>query len=225
MKDLYFEVVTNSGSSNIKLSVDNLYIAGFAGRDIEKTMKHIEELVKLGVSRPDSIPTYYINGTNLLVQDNEIQVVGNGSSGEVEFIILQHDGELYIGIGSDHTDRDLETVDVPKAKQVCPKPIGSTLWKYSEVKEHWDELIMESWQIIDGTKVLYQSGTAKDLLSLESLIDGARSTIPTNLENILLFSGTVATVNGIKPGSHFFGKITDKFFGRSLEFDYGIKVI
>ena len=162
MQKLEFDVITDGGNKKISMEVKNLYIAGFAGRNIAKTKEHIEELAKLGVPRPNSIPEYYVNGTNLLIQDNEIQVVGSGSSGEVEFIVLRHEGEIYVGIGSDHTDRDLESVDIPKAKQICPKPVGKILWKYSDVKEHWDELVMESWQIIDGEKVQYQMGTAAD---------------------------------------------------------------
>lgn len=225
MPKLEFQVIYHEGTKTLPVEVEHLYIAGFAGRDINATMAHIEELAEMGVPRPASIPSYYDNGTNLLVQDGKIQVVGKGSSGEVEFVVLRHAGELYVGIGSDHTDRDLESVDVPKAKQVCPKPVGKTLWKYEEVKDHWDELTMESWQVFDGETVLYQSGKAESLLPIETVAEGIWKERGADLTNAVMFCGTVAAIGGIRGGSRFIGKVTDHKLGRSLDFAYDVEVI
>jgi hypothetical protein len=49
------------------------------------------------------------------------------SSGEAEFVLYQLDDGLWLGLGSDHTDRKAETVDVTLSKQMCARPVGSTL--------------------------------------------------------------------------------------------------
>lgn len=77
-------------------------------------------------------------------------------AGEVEYIIITQGDEIYIGLGSDHTDRKLESASVPKAKQVCPKPIGHDIWKYSDLKDHWDSIKLNSYQTVDGKEIPYQ---------------------------------------------------------------------
>ena len=46
-------------------------------------------------------------------------------------MLLNIEGEWYVGIGSDHTDRVLEAVSIRKSKQVCAKPISKELWPLS----------------------------------------------------------------------------------------------
>ena len=128
------------GKSTEKTIVYNQLLAiGYAGRNIAKTMEHIKELEEqLGVPAPKKIPTIFQMSNMLLTQDPDIDFVGNNTCGEVEYIIITQGDEIYIGLGSDHTDRKLESASVPKAKQVCPKPIGRDIWKYSDLKDHWD---------------------------------------------------------------------------------------
>lgn len=224
MKKLWFEVVGKSKTEKIGVKIDNLYIIGFAGRNIEKTKEHIEELAEIGVPRPKSVPEVYFCGTNLLTQASSIEVVGNTSSGEIEFIFVKRQGEVYVGIGSDHTDRDLETVSVVKSKQVCEKTVGMQLWRYEDIKEHWDSLEMLAWQVIDGKEVLYQKGSAADLLPLEVLVDAAEK-IKGDIGDCLVYSGTVPLVDGFKYGTKFRGQINDKVLKRSLELEYDIKIL
>ena len=68
-----------------------------------------------------------------------IEVTGDNTSGEAEFIIARIDGENWVGIGSDHTDRELEKQGITIAKQICDKPMGGDFWRYSEVAD-WGTL-------------------------------------------------------------------------------------
>lgn len=224
MKKLWFDVVGKSSIERMGVEVDNLYVIGFAGRDIAKTNEHIEELQAIGVARPKSIPEIYYCSTRILTQEKEIQVVGKETSGEVEFIFFKRQGEIYIGIGSDHTDRGMESYNVQRSKQVCEKPVGTKLWKYADVKDHWDSLEMTSWQIIDGKEVLYQKGKAADLLQLEVLIAAAEKVNP-DLGTSLCYSGTVPLVDGFKYGTQFKGIIQDNVLNRSLELVYDVRFL
>jgi hypothetical protein len=122
---LSFKVETLSESRIVNVGISSLVVAGWAGRDQHAIEHHIEELFAIGVPRPSSVPLYYRVAENQLTQASRIQVVGDQSSGEVETFVFRADGELYVSIASDHTDRKLETHSVALSKQVCAKPVAA----------------------------------------------------------------------------------------------------
>ena len=65
-------------------------------------------------------------------------MVGENSSGEVEFVLVRSEDDLWIGVGSDHTDRTVETYNVTVSKQMCDKPIAPELWCFEDVRDHWE---------------------------------------------------------------------------------------
>ena len=67
-----------------------------------------------------------------------MQVTGEESSGEAEFVLVKDAGEVYVGVASDHTDRQVETYGITVSKQMCDKPCSNTLWRLSDVAGHWD---------------------------------------------------------------------------------------
>ena len=94
--------------SEIDLTVDHLYVAGWTGRNADAVQHHIEELAEIGVASPSEVPLYYRVSSSLLVHANTIEVLGSETSGEVEPLIIQSAGALWLGLASDHTDRGLE---------------------------------------------------------------------------------------------------------------------
>lgn len=224
MKKVWFTLVEKSGTSTVGLGIDNNYVIGWAGRQIEKTMEHVRELEAIGVPAPKSIPTVYPVSPVTLTQEPCITCIGDKTCGEVEFIIFRRRGEIFIGIGSDHTDREMETVSVLKSKAICEKPIGTVLWSYEEIKDHWDELELCSWQIVDGEEQLYQKGTVAAILPVEKLIEATEKEF-SDLEDCIMFSGTVPTQNGMVYGSHFKGKLIDHKLGREMCLEYDVKVV
>ena len=165
-------------ATEMTVMYNQLLAIGYAGRNIAKTMEHIKELEEqLGVPAPKKIPTIFQMSNMLLTQDPDIDFVGNNTCGEVEYIIITQGDEIYIGLGSDHTDRKLESASVPKAKQVCPKPIGHDVWKYDDLKDHWDSIKLNSYQTVDGKEIPYQQGTLADILPVEHLLKELRERI------------------------------------------------
>src|SRR5689334_6701674 len=110
------------------IAIAELVIAGWTGRDRAAVEKHIAELEAIGVKRPRTVPVFYRVGSGLLTGDREVEVVGGHSSGEVEFVLVSSGDALYVGVGSDHTDRKVESYGVTVSKQMCPKPVGRELW-------------------------------------------------------------------------------------------------
>ena len=102
--------------------------AGWTGRNVEALEKHILELEALGVKRPKSTPIFYRVSADLLTTRPSIEVLGTASTGEVEFVLFSLADGLWVGLGSDHTDRKAETIGVSLSKQMCAKPIAATAW-------------------------------------------------------------------------------------------------
>src|SRR4029077_11946054 len=95
-----------------EVAIDEAVVAGWTGRDAAAVEKHIRELEALGVKRPATTPIFYRVSAARLTTDAEIEVVGDKSGGEVEFVLLRHGGRMWVASGSDHTDREVETYGV-----------------------------------------------------------------------------------------------------------------
>ncbi|CAB5650143.1 Protein of uncharacterised function (DUF2848) [Comamonas aquatica] len=85
--------------------------------------------------------------------------MGPHSSGEVEALVFQAEGQLCPSIASDHTDRKLEAHSVALSKQVCAKPAATDAWLYADVADHIDALVLRSWIVEDGERKPYQDGS------------------------------------------------------------------
>lgn len=220
-----FNLKKLQGNEELNLTFDELLVIGYAGRNIEKTMEHIKELEEqLGVPAPKQIPTIFECSHEVLTQEKDIKFIGNKTSGEVEYIIVLVDGKPYIGLGSDHTDRELESVSVLKSKQVCPKPISTDLWDYDEVKDHWDQIKLVSYQTINDEIIQYQDGSLADILPVEKILSELNERVG-EIRNSIIYSGTVPLKNGFKYGNKFRCEMVDNVLSRKLELEYNINVI
>ena len=117
----------------------------------------------------------------------------------MEFVLLQTGGALWVGTGSDHTDREVEAYGVSVSKQMCEKPIAPMFWRFEDVAAHWDRLILRSFAVIGGSRVLYQEGSVAAMRHPEDLI--ARFAKNGLAEGTLMFCGTLAVHGGVRPRS------------------------
>ena len=154
MFDLGFTIDARGATTPLMLPIDQAVIAGWTGRDPVARDKHIAELEAIGIARPASTPIYYRVAARRLTTADSIEVSGAESSGEVEFVLIGWQGRIFVGLGSDHTDRKVETYSVTVSKQMCDKPIAPVLWELEEVADHWDQMILRSFAWIDGKRVL-----------------------------------------------------------------------
>ena len=199
--------------------INSLIIAGWTGRNVEAMEAHISELEKLGVSRPTKTPTFYRCAVEQLTMEREFQVIGTDSSGEIEFFILSLDDGYWVGLGSDHTDRAVEVIDVTVSKQMCAKPIAKKLWRYDDIIDHWNDLTLKSSIIVDGKEEKYQEGlvtTMKDPKDLIALYTGGKKLLP----GTLMFCGTLAVSGGVRSADIFQASLIDPILDRKIEFSY-----
>ncbi|MFG1261784.1 DUF2848 domain-containing protein [Xanthobacter aminoxidans] len=219
---LTFTLHAGGESRTETLAIRHAVIAGWTGRDKVALEKHIVELEELGVARPASTPIYYRVAAARFTTAGEIESTGPESSGEVEFMILQADGRRWLGVGSDHTDRKVETYGITVSKQMCDKPVAADLWALDEVLPHWDSLLIRSYAVIDGARVLYQQGSVAAMLPPEEIIAGYE---PGFSDGTAMFCGTLAAIGGIRPAARFEFEIEDPVLGRIIRHGYDVTVL
>ena len=216
---------SKNGDAGLYARIGSLIIAGWTGRNEAAMQAHIAELEELGIARPKSTPIFYRVAASLLTTADEIEVPGEDSSGEVETVVLSLPDGLWVGVGSDHTERKIEAVNVTASKQMCAKPIGRELWPYAEVEGHWDQLILRSYATAGGKRRLYQEGKAATMRppgELMRLYTGNDAGLPPGSA---MFGGTLAVAGGIAPADTFEIELHDPVLERTIGHSYKIRTL
>ena len=220
--ELLLQCASTGKISAQRTSIGQLVIAGWTGRDPVAVEKHVRELEEIGVPRPKRTPIFYRVGASLLTTAEEIQVAGGDASGEVEFVLFSLADGLWVGVGSDHTDRKVEAVGVTLAKQLCPKPVSTTVWRYADVQPHWDQLLLRSYAYTGEKKRLYQEGPVTAMRhpdDLMRLYAGENATLP---EGYAMFCGTLTVKGAIEPAEVFAIELEDPVLERKLTHAYKV---
>ena len=225
MFDLTFTVIDlQGGATPLTLPIDQAVIAGWTGRDRLARDKHIAELEALGIAKPATTPIYYRVSARRLTLEDSIEVCGPDSSGEVEFVLIGWQGRIFVGLGSDHTDRKVESYSVTVSKQMCDKPMASELWELDDVRDHWDKMILRSYVVTGARRELYQEGTLDALLPVDELIrrgfEGGE--LP---DGCAMFGGTLAAKGGIRPADRFEYELEDPLRKRTIRHAYDVIIL
>lgn len=210
------------GSGTLEIAVHDLVIAGWTGRDQAAVAAHIQELAALGVAAPKSTPIFYRVSASLLTQVRDLQVMGQDSTGEVEFVLIQAGGRLLVGLGSDHTDRKAETINVTMSKQMCPKPVADQAWDFAVVEPHWDELLLRSYAIASGERSLYQQGGVANMRPPRELI-ARYAGAPELPDGTAMFCGTLPVMGGFRWADEFAFELEDPVLGRTIAHRYAMR--
>ena len=223
-----------SGTRRADVKIDQAVVAGWTGRDAAAVEKHIKELEALGVKRPATTPIFYRVSAARITTDEAIEAVGESSGGEVEFVLLQHAGKLWVGTGSDHTDREVEKYGVTVSKQMCDKPIAPVFWAYDEVAPHWDRLLLRAHVVEGGKRTLYQEGAVSAMIHPQDLLaryadskDASERAFGEALlpNSALMFCGTLAARGGVRATPEFAFELEDPVLGRKISHSYRTKTL
>ncbi len=172
---------------------ERVVLAGYTGRDRAVVQRHIDELRAQGIPAPERVPAAYPGLPQLIQIDGTLPGGEGWSSGEVEFVLLTTERGVYVGVGSDHTDRELERTAMVPAKQAFPKILGRRVWPLTQLSRDWDSLVLRSWITHEGTRSLYQEGSIAMIMTPDDLLafagDGAAS-------GLIVYSGTVPALSG-----------------------------
>jgi hypothetical protein len=181
-------------SSDLILDTPRLIIAGYTGRDAAAVAAHIEELAAIGIPPPASVPAFFELDPGLVTSDPVVKIAGSNTSGEVEPVLILHEGRRYLGVGSDHTDRDLERYDIAASKAACPKPVGR------EVIALPDDLAALNWDVVDVESDVddhpYQRGSLGALRTPTDLLTRLAGALGEVGDDLVIFCGTVPLLTG-----------------------------
>lgn len=222
--EIQLKLQKNGRETDLPFRVDRMVNAGFTGRNQEEVRHHLEELSAKGIEVPAETPLIYPVIPATLTTAESIVVYGTETSGEIEYVLfVKNESEIYVGIGSDHTDRKLEETDIPRAKQMCPNVVFPAVWDLDDVVDHWDELVMACRVEKDGQDLLYQKGGLGLLMSPAELMVFVAGKVTGPLADMVIFSGTVKMETPeFVFADRFSGRLTDPVLNRELAFSYRI---
>lgn len=206
------------------VAIRQVLVVGYGGRNLEKVHEHIHELAEIGVAPPPAIPALYPQELHSLTTATEIQVTGDETSGEVEYVLLHDGSDWLVTVGSDHTDRQLEKKDIQKSKEACPKPFITKFWRLRDLEDHWDQLILRSWVTDAQGRRLYQEHDLTALLPVKDLLNKLVEFGYQDLSHSIIFSGTVPTLGGFVYGDNFEYELYDPVMDRHLTGEYSVLV-
>jgi hypothetical protein len=224
-KIVYLKMNLLDGSRDLVFTADHLICGGWVGRDRKSLQAHIDELVRLGVPAPQRIPIYMNLSTHLLTTDDEITVVSDKSSGEIEYVLLCSGEEIWVTVGSDHTDREVETKSIPGSKQMYAKCLAPECWPYPDVKNQWGRLVLRCWVTKGTERILYQEAPLSEILDPQEMLEKIPREGIDKKGGIVLFSGTIPTQAGLVYGDSYELEMEDPFLKRSIRHEYKVKIL
>jgi hypothetical protein len=216
-------VHTNGASVPLAFTASRLVCCGWVGRDRDALQAHIDELAHLGVPPPTRVPIFMDLSPYLLTTGDEIGVVSDRSSGEVEYVLLCRGGDVWVTVGSDQTDRDIETRSIPASKQMYAKCLARDCWRYEDVRDHWNTLVLRCWVTKEGGRALYQEAALESILAPEELLARLPDAGPP--VGLVVFSGTIATRGGLVYGDAYDLELEDPVLERSIQMSYRVRVL
>ena len=227
-KPVDIELETTHGRSGIQLDLVRVYNLGFTVRDSSKMDRHMEEVEKIGIRRPDpgTPPIIFPISDWATIFGTECQVQYPRTSGEVEVVTIDHGGQILVTVGSDHTDRKLEIASIPWSKQAAPNVIAPVAWRWEEVADHWDDITMECWIVEDGQRRRYQHAGVNEFWTPIEQRDSIRGRIEEHDGDMLLMSGTVVTDDErFSYARQWTILMDDPVLGRRIEHTYHVTVL
>lgn len=217
-----FRVITADQSERLAtVTIERLILGGLTGSP-ESVERHLAELKEIGVRAPKTAPVFFRLSASLVTEEDTIQVLGRTTSGEVEPMLLFQPDGIWLGIGSDHTDREAETIDINLSKQLCPKPVGRDVWPLADVTAHWGELILRSYIMEAGQRVLYQEDALAEILHPDILLGKLPEDLQSLPQGTLFMCGTPPAKGGIRPAPRFEMELEDPVLKRTIRHAYDV---
>jgi 4-hydroxyphenylacetate 3-monooxygenase len=173
--------------------IRRMYNFGSATRDPGVAVAHQQEVAHSGIHIALSVPAprIYPIASHAIATADEVFVHNEETSGEVEIVVIEAD-RLYVGVGSDHTDRALERTSILWSKQACPNVLAPVLWPWDDVAAIWDDCVLRAW--VDGR--LYQEVAAGKFLSPPDMLRTLRERVAgVPARDVVVFGGTIVALD------------------------------
>jgi hypothetical protein len=227
MNVLSLEVESVNALETRRFAIKRMVNAGYVGRNREAILSHIRELEREGIAPPPEVPMIFpVHPMNLTTAE-AIEVAGEKTSGEVEYVLLIDHGEILVGVGSDHTDREVESHSIVMSKQVCFNVMSGRVWRYADIDSGWDEMLLQSWVTPQDSsqEVLYQKAHLGSIISSSELIARVQGRMRDEaMDGLVVFSGTIPILTeAMIYGSFFRIELFDPIRNRALGIRYRVQ--
>ena len=190
--------------------------------------QHLDEIVEAGIPQPhvEKPPAIFPISHWAITTDSDITVQRERTSGEVEIVILKQHDDIFVGVGSDHTDRELEATDIIWSKQVCPNVVAPTVWPLADVEDHWDNIIIESVVEENGERTLYQRASVADFWTPREMLASLTGRVKPVEGGLVVFSGTVVSEQkALAYATTWTIRMIDPVLNRAIEHEYYVTVL
>jgi len=224
-RTIVLDVESRGSRVKIRKRIDRILLGEMTGRNTDEVKRHLRDLELYGIPAPTKIPVVMRVTLGLLTCGSVIEVQGEKTSGEVEYVFFEHDGRTVVTVGSDHSDNELEKTSSKRSKQVASKVLCPLAWYYDDVRDHWDRIKLRSWIFRRGERVLYQEDELSALLPLKGLRQIMQERVGDSLQNALIFSGTIPTKTGIQSSKAFEIELEDPMLQRKLSHSYDVECL
>jgi hypothetical protein len=129
---------------------------------------------------------------------------------------------LFVGLGSDHTDRKAETMGIALSKQLCAKVVGRMLWRLDDIAGHWDRIMLRAFATIGGSRLPYQEGPLAAMRAPADLLARYEGEL---VPGAAMFCGTLSAIGGIRAATRFEMELEDPVLGRSMRHAYDVDAL
>lgn len=203
--------------SQLNYEPSRLINAGYTGRDQKAVQEHVEELRKMGIPAPARTPSFFPKSADRLQQTGIVYALDGQCSAEVEFVILVGQNEWFVTVGCDVFDYKVEGLQADKSKLLYPNYLAQKAWRYKDVKDHWDKLLLRSWLDADRKK-LYQEGTLAEIMTPENMMKALEGQMMDGIvDGTVLSGGTLSClVDGMPYTDAFAFELEDPVLKRSI---------
>lgn len=215
-------VSRDASCKELALDLHAVLNLGSATRSDAVAKQHRDEVLLHGVHVATHVPAprLYPIAVPAVGTDDVVEVHTEETSGEVEIVLILAD-RLYVGVGSDHTDRALERASIPWSKQACSNVLAPEIWPFDELADDWDRCVLRSW--VDGR--LYQEVGVDAFLRPEDILGIVADRAPGFPKtNAMIFCGTIVSVDKrLGFGRRWEFEMTDPAGDRTIRHGYDVR--
>lgn len=216
----------------VDIPIQRVANCGMAARSVseEELEQMFSTLEEIGVNKPDRLPMIAPKPAHLQTTKSEITVNSTTTGGELEFVLLPTEEQIYVTVGVDHKDDWTTDKNLHRANSTCPSVLAPEVWKLEDIRNHWDSLEIRCWTGKKMDHELYQQTTVASFLHPTKLLERVQSKISAPMPGTAIWSGTVSTERGgsvdarpdISSGDFYTMQLVDPYLNRRITHQYDV---
>lgn len=158
----------------------------------------------------------------LVTTGNYVKMVSEAHAGELSYaLLIKDEGEVYVTVASDHSDKEAEKCNLVAGKHMYPKVIARRAWRLRDVEPKWGGMELRSWVELNGEKrqAAYLKGS--DFPSPGSVVSIIGKTA-SDLRNLVIIVKPLSPLASMS-SSYNEISIEDPTTGRSINHYYWVE--